>query len=293
MFAKRQSFDQCSLWARACLCRLFVLVTDHPLRSTTGDLFQREMDDNMDEAQLLREANDVADLRTAAGLPETLQLGEDSYKVLGVRPRDLSFKQRDSISHLLRSNMEDMYKQAGWGWKEEEKSREIYHSMARLLLITSNDTDDVKAFTAFRFEWDDDEEPEFPVLYLYELQVHPCMRYKGAGKALVRALQTTATTTHMRKIMLTCFKANTGALAFYRKSGTPINLYTYTPIKTHSIYTKIPIKPIILYHIYVLNPQDSASTQTPPLTMGTQRRCMRFYQTSLSERYPNPNHWIV
>ena len=29
----------------------------------------------------------------------------------------------------------------------------------------------VAAFTMFRFEWDDEDEPEYPVLFLYEFQV--------------------------------------------------------------------------------------------------------------------------
>jgi len=157
-------------------------------------------------------------------MPDSLQLGEDSYKVVGARPRELSFKQRDCISHLLRSNMEEMYKQAEWGWKEAEKSKEIYHAMARLILITAaDDVDDVKAFTIFRFEWDDDDEPEFPVIYCYELQVHASMRKRGAGLALVRAIQQLGSRLRMRKIMLTCFKFNTAALAFYRKSGFGID----------------------------------------------------------------------
>ena len=84
-----------------------------------------------------------------------------------------------------------------WGLKKDEKMNEMFHWSSRLFcLYKPSDATNGKfeiqygrkrrykqnneragagslaAFTIFRFEWDDDEEPEYPVLYCYELQAH-------------------------------------------------------------------------------------------------------------------------
>ena len=50
----------------------------------------------------------------------------------------------------------------------------------------------IVAFALFRFEWDDEEEPEYPVLYCYELQIRSTFQGRGLGRNLMDVLKVTA-----------------------------------------------------------------------------------------------------
>lgn len=101
----------------------------------------------------------------------------------------------------------------------------------------------------YRIEWDDEDEPEEPVLYCYELQVCPEYQGKGlgavprphslarylklvspsfftlsltyslipfVGKYLLDIIYSIKTACTLPKVMLTCFKINEKALKFYQ-----------------------------------------------------------------------------
>ena len=71
----------------------------------------------------------------------------------------------------------------------------------------------------FRFEWDDEEEPEHPVLFCHEFQVEPRYWRKGLGRRLMQLLTETARSLRMWKTMLTVFKRNLPAMHFYLSIG--------------------------------------------------------------------------
>ena len=88
--------------------------------------------------------------------------------------------------------------------KKEDKMNELFHPAARLFCVhaapSTGEEEDVKkskgpivAFTLFRFEWDDEEEPEYPVLYCYELQIRSTFQGRGLGRKLMDVLKVTAT----------------------------------------------------------------------------------------------------
>lgn len=56
-----------------------------------------------------------------------------------------------------------------------------------------------------------------PILYLYEIQIHPTVQRKNIGKKIMNLLEIFAMKMSMAKIMLTVFKSNTKAIAFYKK----------------------------------------------------------------------------
>ena len=74
-------------------------------------------------------------------------------------------------------------------------------------------------YTTFRFEWDDEDEPEYPVLYCYELQVSHEMQGLGIGRNLMSILTKISDKLHMWKVLLTCFVSNKKALQFYKSIG--------------------------------------------------------------------------
>eukprot|EP00981_Chlorochromonas_danica_P006417 scaffold1389_cov251-Ochromonas_danica.AAC.15 len=137
------------------------------------------------------------------------------------------------ISDLFMANMEEKYRDAGWKFDLIEKQKELFHPASRFLLLTqkNNDNDSesdndrvVVGYLIFRFTWDDEDEPEYPVLYVYELQVDSRFRRQGVGAYLLDYTVQLAAHFNMRKVMLTCLKNNPEAMSFYRKMGFGIDV---------------------------------------------------------------------
>ncbi|TNN85242.1 N-alpha-acetyltransferase 40 [Liparis tanakae] len=106
---------------------------------------------------------------------------------------------------LTRANMQTLYEQSEWGWKEREKRDEMNDERAWYLLARDGDSAPV-AFSHFRFDVECGEELESRV------------RRKGLGKFLIQILQLIANSTQMKKVMLTVFKHNHGAYQFFREA---------------------------------------------------------------------------
>ncbi|CAB1351356.1 unnamed protein product, partial [Coregonus sp. 'balchen'] len=81
---------------------------------------------------------------------------------------------------LTRTNMQTLYEQSEWGWKEREKRDEMNDERAWYLLARDTDS--------------------------YEVQLESRVRRKGLGN------------TQMKKVMLTVFKHNHGAYQFFREA---------------------------------------------------------------------------
>lgn len=181
------------------------------------------MSQNVDLAMLVKEANAVGDFIAVAGLPSMVELNNLQFQLRSCKAQDLKTSQKTAMMDILRDNMRAMYEAAGWGWKEVEKRKEVFDRRTRFLYICDPETEIIKAFTAFRFEWDDEDEPEYPVVYCYELQVHQSAQKMGAGLVLMRMLQAIAKHLNITKTSLTVFKANTAAMGFYKKAGFVID----------------------------------------------------------------------
>jgi ribosomal protein S18 acetylase RimI-like enzyme len=95
----------------------------------------------------------------------------------------------------------------------------VAESVASARLSASTSGQEILAFAAFRFEWDDDEEPDFPVLYVYEMQVSSAWQGHGFGGQLMALVLKVSDRLKMTKVMLTCFVSNTGAMKFYKDLG--------------------------------------------------------------------------
>lgn len=140
------------------------------------------------------------------------------------------------------------------GWQPAEKRAELFHPQSRFLLLWLNDSTKagslprtLVAFTMFRFDLEQchpadpviadrircDALPSsssrkrskmtayksIEVLYLYELQLHVQHRGTGLGAAIMRIVSGLATMIRMRKVCLTVFKDNVGAVRFYERLG--------------------------------------------------------------------------
>lgn len=110
---------------------------------------------------------------------------------------------------LTKANMEALY---GAEWNDGRKRQELTVPEAFYLVATAAHDSSPLAFVHYRFELYYDS----PVVYCYELQCQPSAQSKGLGKFLMQILELIAFTYGMSKVVLTCFKANDRAQAFYR-----------------------------------------------------------------------------
>ena len=84
----------------------------------------------------------------------------------------------------------------------------------------------IVGFVMFRFCYDDDDEPEFPCLYMFELNISPTTRGDGLGRYLVELLFKIQAKWRLWKTMLTCFIDNTDAMKFYERLGFGVDVYS-------------------------------------------------------------------
>ena len=158
--------------------------------------------DRYDEEMLLSMAKECNDYAKECSLPTTFSnaTNDATFSVVYKRARDLTEADKSIIMSILESNMKTHYEKT-WGWKPLEKSKELFHPDSTFIclyptvaVVSTNDasasvtvgvdassvtsssssgktTTELVGYSMFRFEWDDEEEPEHPVLYCYELQL--------------------------------------------------------------------------------------------------------------------------
>ncbi|XP_064624088.1 N-alpha-acetyltransferase 40-like [Lineus longissimus] len=125
---------------------------------------------------------------------------------------DVSVEIMDWAFELTKKNMQSLYEESEWGWKDREKREEMEEEKAWYLLACDGTAKTV-AFVHFRFDMECDDE----VLYCYEIQLEPTVRRKGLGKFLMQILELMAHKTQMKKVMLTAFTHNADAEMFFKK----------------------------------------------------------------------------
>ncbi|XP_077517149.1 N-alpha-acetyltransferase 40 [Amblyomma americanum] len=168
---------------------------------------------------LVRTANESADPLQAAITEPAIYCRDDlRVRVSCVRaaaaPQDL----REWAFDLVSRNMRTLYEASQWGWSENAKRKELSHRDAWYLVAHMEDDNDGNGlpvgFVHFRFDMDGG----MSVLYCYELQLESHVQRRGLGSHLMRQLDVLAAHFRMCKTVLTVFKSNTGALAFYQKA---------------------------------------------------------------------------
>lgn len=138
----------------------------------------------------------------------------DSAVLLEAAGPSLSPELFDYTFSLLKKNMQDKY---GDDWSDEEKEEELKNREARFLVATreANLLESAVGYVHFRFV----EEEGVPVLYIYELQLEEANHRRGLGRWLMKVSEEIGRAHGMSGIVLTCFKHNPAALAFYRALG--------------------------------------------------------------------------
>ena len=147
-----------------------------------------------------------------------------TYEIKSLRPDQISMQQREQLVDMVEADLKDLYNDA-WGWDRPGKIKELFASTSNFM-VAKDSQGKIVGFIMFRFCYDDNEEPEFPVLYVYELNVAASERGSGLGRRLMELMFAIETKWKLWKIMLTCFKGNTNAIAFYNKMGFDVDVYS-------------------------------------------------------------------
>jgi hypothetical protein len=129
------------------------------------------------------------------------------YRVHYKKTSDLTSEEREQIYSIFDVNMRDFYLNSPWGLDESKKREEIFHETSRFFIIYSEDNQ-VIAYADIRYEANDPDKPEFPVLYVYEFQIAPSNQGIGLGVSLLNLLKDFGAKLEMKQLVLTCFKSN-------------------------------------------------------------------------------------
>uniref|UniRef100_G3UEK8 N-alpha-acetyltransferase 40 n=1 Tax=Loxodonta africana TaxID=9785 RepID=G3UEK8_LOXAF len=116
-----------------------------------------------------------------------LNVSIECKRVSGLEPATV-----DWAFDLTKTNMQSMYEQSEWGWKDREKREEMTDDRAWYLIAWEDHSIPV-AFSHFRFDVECGDE----VLYCYEVQLESKVRRKGLGKFLLQILQLVANRTRL------------------------------------------------------------------------------------------------
>ena len=143
--------------------------------------------------------------------------------------------------------MRKQYEANPWGWDAAGKRSELAHNDARFVLVRGGGGA-IQAFAHFRFDPDDEVHASRAVLYVRELQVAQPFRSSGLGARIMNLLQRVAGQFELDCVMLTVFKSNARALAFYMdKLGYAVD--EDDPINFDNLHA--------CYHILSRWPRDS------------------------------------
>lgn len=195
---------------------------DMPKRSRRGEMLKRRKAITL----LLKAANSIKDPLTPFSHFMHYNKNGIFVHLKSAHGNKLSTPLKQYIQFLLKRNMEGPYG-TEWHTEEKVKHREMTSPEARYILLYKdypNSGEDIRVtaqesrrhrvivgFVHYRFVL----EEEFPVLYVYELQLEPCVQGKGLGKFLMQLLELIAREHGMEAVMLTVQKANVSAVMFY------------------------------------------------------------------------------
>ncbi|KAF7320408.1 N-acetyltransferase domain-containing protein [Mycena kentingensis (nom. inval.)] len=149
----------------------------------------------------------------AAQIAKSLQINEPAHSFVVKLADELDDASKSSIWSIFEENMREMYTTSSFGWDPPTKRAELFDSLSRFILVKAERT--LVAFVAFRFEYEHSQN----ILYCYDLQIAQSSRRRGLGRVLDASLVSIGKDFKLDRVMLTVFKANAAALAFYEKVG--------------------------------------------------------------------------
>ncbi|KAK7557835.1 acyl-CoA N-acyltransferase [Phyllosticta citricarpa] len=145
-----------------------------------------------------------------------------------------------SCFDLIENTSLEDYKTSERGWKPKQKLAEMQEDNMQYLLSECHrqfhEDNELAGFVSFMFTIEDD----YPVVYIYEIHLGDSHRGCGLGRHLMNTVERCAKEGMVDKVMLTCFRKNSTALAFYTKLGFGEDEFSPTPKRLRGGKIKYP-----------------------------------------------------
>ena len=205
-------------------------------------------DESFDETATIMAANSKLDLISEFDLSSLLSTSSGNVcKIEFKNIAQVNGQEKEEMFLIFEESMKALY-ESTWGWDKDAKIKEIFSTNAKFLIVRSERTEEAEGiivgWAMFKFEWDDLDEPEHPVCFCYEIHVHSSYRSHSIGGQLIRMIMEISSKLGMWKTMLSCFKINTKAISFYKKSGFDIDVNSPSrcgfPDECHEIFSDKP-----------------------------------------------------
>jgi ribosomal protein S18 acetylase RimI-like enzyme len=137
-----------------------------------------------------------------------------------ISPADL-----EDCYKLLTETSKADYETAAMGWHPRKKLREMRLPDLRYLMVKPEPDAPLEGFASFMLTYEDGNE----VVYLYEVHLQESLRGTGLGKKLMSLVESAGRSAGMSKAMLTVFRNNTSARAFYEALRYAVDEYSPEP----------------------------------------------------------------
>ena len=131
---------------------------------------------------------------------------------------------------LIASTSSQDYANSSIKWSPAKKRKEMRLPDLRYILLKQSPSSPPAAFLSFMLTYEDGLE----VIYCYELHLARELRRCGLGARLVRATEEVGRRVGVEKLMLTVFRANENALAFYTRLGYGVDEFSPEPRRLRS-----------------------------------------------------------
>lgn len=136
---------------------------------------------------------------------------------------------------LISDTSSSQYAASSMGWHPAKKRKEMLLPDLKYVLMKQESEDcdfelqrsPVDGFLSFMLTYEDGME----VIYCYEIHLQPQYQGRGMGKVLLRHMEEVGMKVGIRKTMLTVFRANEPARAFYESIGYGEDEYSPRPRK--------------------------------------------------------------
>ncbi|KAK3904709.1 acyl-CoA N-acyltransferase [Staphylotrichum tortipilum] len=127
---------------------------------------------------------------------------------------------------LIEQTSRQDYEKSAGKWHPIKKLKEMGSPELRYILVREKDSNTIRGFTSLMPTYEEGQ----PVIYCYEIHLHPDLQGTGLGSLLMSFHSTVAANLPpITKVMLTCFLSNKRGLDFYKKLGFEIDHISPVP----------------------------------------------------------------
>lgn len=129
---------------------------------------------------------------------------------------------------LIEATSAEDYRNSEMRWSASRKKKEMVLLDLKYFIIAvlkGNDDIEVGGFISYMITYEDGHE----VVYVYEIHLAPEYQRKGIGRKLMGYVEQIGINVGVKKMMLTVFRSNQGAISMYEALGYGVDKYSPQP----------------------------------------------------------------